>query len=315
MISFTSNVKNEISTCYDTKNENLAFLSAIVRNSGKYDDTSLVITTENSKVARCVYILFSNLYNVNVSIDDKDNNFNRNRLYLIKIDSNTSFILKDLSVIDENQNYLPFVSDYLVDSEEEKRAYLRGVFLSCGSVNDPKTSRYHLEFFIEKHDEALFVSDLLNEFYLNSKVILKDKKYMVYIKEAEKIGDFLRIINAFQAVMYYEDIRIYRDHKNMTNRLNNMEQANTEKTIEMCNNQINDINYLFSKIGEDLLDEKIKECCIYRLKYPESSLFELSEIMTLETGKAITKSGLNHRFRKIKEMVKKLKEGEKNEIL
>ena len=132
---------------------------------------------------------------------------------------------------------------------------------------------------------------------------------MVYIKEAEKIGDFLRIIQASQAVLYYEDIRIYRDHKNMTNRLNNMEQANMDKVVETATKQIEDIEYLKESIGLDLLDDKTKEAIEYRLKYPESSLLELSEIISYETGKPITKSGLNHRFRKIRELVNKMKEG------
>ena len=133
---------------------------------------------------------------------------------------------------------------------------------------------------------------------------------MVYIKEAEKIGDFLRIIGASNAVMYFEDIRIYRDHKNMTNRLNNMEQANIEKTINTANEQINDINLIMKTFGKEILDEKIIEVCKYRLNYPESSLQELSEIMSGDLGRNITKSGLNHRFRKIRELAKRIKEQE-----
>ena len=133
---------------------------------------------------------------------------------------------------------------------------------------------------------------------------------MVYIKEAEKIGDFLRIINASQAVMYYEDIRIYRDHKNMTNRLNNCEQANIEKSILTSSKQIEDINLIIDKLGIDALDNKLEEAITYRLKYPESSLQELSEIMSLETNKMITKSGLNHRFRKLKEIANNLRNSE-----
>jgi len=310
MISFTSNVKTEVASSDGTHDENIAMLSAIVRNSGKYDDEKIVVVTENSKVAKKVYLLLNDIYHVNVRIDDKDNTFNRNRLYLVIVSDNIDFILKDLSIIDEDNNYLERIDDYIIDSEDEVRAYLKGVFLSCGSVNDPKTSRYHLEFFIEKEKEAYFINELLNRYYLNSKVILKDKKYMVYVKEAEKIGDFLRIINAHQAVMYYEDIRIYRDHKNMTNRLNNMEQANIEKTINACNKDILDINYIIDKLGKEVFSEKEAEAVTYRLKYPESSLQELSEIMTLELGKSITKSGLNHRFRKIREISRKLKESE-----
>jgi len=111
--------------------------------------------------------------------------------------------------------------------------------------------------------------------------------------------------------MYYEDIRIYRDHKNMTNRLNNCEQANVDKIIMTSTAQIKDIEKLKKYDMIDLLDEKIQELIEYRLKYPESSLQELSEIISLETGNKITKSGLNHRFRKIKKIVANLEKKEK----
>ena len=133
---------------------------------------------------------------------------------------------------------------------------------------------------------------------------------MVYIKEAEKIGDFLRIINANQAVLYYEDIRIYRDHKNMTNRLNNCEQANVDKIIETATNQINEINLIKEKQLFDLLSEKDKIAADYRIKYPESSLQELAEIISIETNSTLTKSGLHHRFNRIKSLANKIKNNE-----
>ena len=306
-MSFTSNVKNEVCLIDGNKNEKIAELSAIVRNNSFFDNEKIDIVTENSKVAKRIYLLFKELYNINPSIEDKENSFNRNRLYIVKINEKINSILSDLSVVDNNFDYLSKPKDYIIDNEEEKRAYLKGVFLVCGSINDPKTSRYHLEFFINNYEEALYLTDLLNEFYLNSKITKKEKKYMVYVKEAEKNGDFLRIIGANNAVMYYEDIRIYRDHKNMTNRLNNMEQANIDKIIATCNEQINDINIIIENDCRKLLDDKINEAIDYRLKYPESSLQELSEIISLETGKTITKSGLNHRFRKIKDFANKLK--------
>lgn len=310
MISFTINVKNEISSFNGVKDENMAMLSAIIRNNGKVDNNGITITTENSKVARRIYTLISDIYNVSVNIFDKNNSFNRNRLYIINVKDEIDFILKDLGIISSEGDYLKIIPEYLIDSDDAKRAYLKGVFLASGSVNDPKTSRYHLEFFIDKIEEAYFINDLLNEYMLNSKVIPKDKKYMVYVKEAEKIGDFLRIIGANDAVMYYEDIRIYRDHKNMTNRLNNMEQANIEKIINTCNEQIKDIELIYEKLGKDALDDKTSEAATYRIKYPESSLQELSEIMALEIGKPITKSGLNHRMRKIREIARKLREND-----
>ena len=194
------------------------------------------------------------------------------------------------------------------------RAYLRGLFLTVGSINDPKTSRYHLELSLPNKEYALFIEKKLNNFYLNSKMLKRDKNYMVYIKEAEKISDFLRIIKSYKAVLYFEDIRIYRDHKNMTNRLNNCEQANMDKVFLTSMEQLKDIQKLKEYDLVELLDDKIKEAIYYREKYPENSLSELSEIITEETGKSITKSGLNHRFRKIKETLKKY-EDDKNETL
>lgn len=309
-MSFTTTIKEEISRIDNTRSESISELSGFLRNNGSCTDTTIDLLTENATVAKRIYKLIKDIYDVTCEIENRKSvNFSKNNLYLIMINDKVDFILKDLSVIDDHGNILEEPSNYILGSEEEIRAYLRGAFLSKGSINDPKTARYHLEFLIEEKKEANIISKLLNEFDLNSKVLSREKGYMVYIKEAEKIGDFLRIIQASQAVLYYEDIRIYRDHKNMTNRLNNMEQANMDKVVETATKQIEDIEYLKESIGLDLLDDKTKEAIEYRLKYPETSLLELSEIISYETGKPITKSGLNHRFRKIRELVNKMKEG------
>lgn len=310
-MSFTTNIKEEISRIQNTKLENIAELSGFLRNNGYYEDDAVNLITENATVAKRIYTLVKDIYDVYCETEiRKSNNFSKNNLYLITINEKSDFILKDLSVIDDNGKFLDHPANYIVDSEEEARAYLRGCFLSKGSINDPKTSRYHLEFLIDNKQEANFIKELLNSFYLNSKVLAREKGYMVYLKEAEKIGDFLRIISANQAVLYYEDIRIYRDHKNMTNRLNNCEQANIDKIIETATKQIEEIQYLRDNLGIELLDDKTKEVISYREKYPEASLQELSEIITYETGKPITKSGLNHRFRKIRELVSRMKENQ-----
>jgi len=310
-MSFTTTIKEEISRIENTSSETISELSGFLRNNGTCTDTTIDLITENATVAKRIYQLIKERYDISCEIETrKSMNFSKNNLYLIMINEKVNTILKDLSIINEKGIFLETPNEYIVDSEEEIRAYLRGAFLSKGSINDPKTARYHLEFLIDDKEEAEFISNLLNNFELNSKVLARDKGYMVYIKEAEKIGDFLRIVSASNAVMYYEDIRIYRDHKNMTNRLNNCEQANTDKIVETATRQIEDIEYLKENIGLDVLDDKTKEAIDYRLKYPESSLLELSEIISYETGKPITKSGLNHRFRKIKDLVNKMKENQ-----
>jgi DNA-binding protein WhiA len=127
----------------------------------------------------------------------------------------------------------------------------------------------------------------------------------MYIKQAEMISDLLKMFGATNSMFNFEDIRIYRDHKNMVNRLNNCEIANQEKTIETGLKQLDDIKYLEDNDLISLLDDRIQEVINYRKKYPETSFKELADIVSVESGKAITKSGINHYFRKIKDLVNK----------
>lgn len=303
-MSFTSNIKNEISSIQYSESENFAELSAILNIGGKIFDDKFEIYTENISVARRIYTLIKETYHVDIEMDNSGvNSLRKNRLVLLTVHEKVDLILNDLSIVlDGRRLYVPH--NYLVDELKDKQAYLRGVFMICGSINDPKTSRYHAEFVISNEETAKFVNTLLNEMHFNSKVIKRDKNYMVYIKESEKISDFIKMLNATNSLFYYEDIRIYRDHKNMTNRLNNCEQANVDKIIASSNEQLELIRKLRETRDFDLLDERIKDICIYKEKYPESSMAELAEIISSETERPITKSCINHRFRKIKEMLK-----------
>ena len=307
-MSFTTTIKNELTNIESTNTEKIAELSGFVRSNIKYYDNIIELSSENAKVAKRIYLLFKSIYGIEVDLNQKKiANFNRKKMFVITITSKVDEILSDLSVYDSSGVFIDNPKEYIIDSIEDKKAYLRGTFLSKGSINDPKTSQYHLEFGFDNKHEAVFVQRLLNEFDMNSKIITRDIKYMVYIKEAEKISDFLKIISAFQAVLYYENIRIYKEQKNNTNRLNNCEQANMDKIIETCNKELRDIELIEKEMGLDLLDDKIKEACLYRKKYPETSLSELSKIISIETNSNITKSGLNHRFRKIREIANRIK--------
>ena len=306
-VSFTTEIKNEICSNDYSRLEDIAMLSGFLRNNFEFDGERIIILSENPKVVRKIFSLFKELFDINPVISQgKSNNFNKKNYYNIFVYEKLDVIMKSLMVLDEDNVFISSLPDYFLDSEDLKRAYLRGAFLAKGSVNDPKKSRYHLEFLASRKSEAYFIKDLLAFFDINAKVILRDKGYMTYVKEAEKIGDFLRIVSANNAILYYEDIRIYRDHKNMTNRLNNCEQANVDKIIDASKKQLNDINKIKDKIGLDAIDEKLKEVIVYREKYPEVSLTELSYIISSELDKKITKSGLSHRFRRIHEIADKL---------
>ena len=304
-MSFSLDIKNEVARIDVSREELISELSAIVRNSAVIDEW-MTIYIENNVVARRIYKLFKNVYDITPIITVRKKYFNNGYSYILIVKNKLDEIMEDLS-IKRNGVYQNIPGEYIVD---DVRAYLRGLFLVAGSINDPKTSRYHLEFLVDNLEYAKFITSLMNGMNLNSKIISREKKYMVYIKEAEKISDFLRVIKAYNGVMYYEDIRIYRDHKNMTNRLNNCEQANMDKIFFTANNQLRDIDRLREYDLMDLIDDKLKIVIEYREKYPEASLSELSSMMERD-GIKITKSGLNHRFRKIREIIQNIENKDK----
>ena len=307
-MSYTVTIKEEISKIKSTKSEMIAELSGFIRNNATFIDGSLSLTTENTDTLERIKTFIKTLYNVDVDITVIDNlNFSKKDLYSITFEQHQEKILKALAYLDDNNEFIKVPPTYIVGGNEEIRAYLRGVFFSSGSVNDPKTSRYHMELLISNPDEAVFIQRMLNIFELNAKILNREKGYMIYIKEAEKISDYLKILGANKAVMYYEDVRVYRDQKNKTNRLNNCEQANMDRIFETANIQLEQIKIIEENDGAMLLDDKTKEALDYRKKYPEASLKELAEIISLETGTSITKSGLNHRMRKNKDLALRLK--------
>lgn len=301
-MSFTSEVKEEVCTLKLDKADNISELSGIIGSS--FDGSNIRVVTESNGVARRIYSLIKDLFGIYPKITvRKGYNYNKKYLYIVEVLENKNKVLKNLGI----NEFVP--AEFIWADEGLARAYLRGVFLTSGSINDPKTARYHLEFNLNVLEYAEFIKKLLNSFNLNSKILHRENHYMVYVKGAEKIGDFLRMIGAMKAVLYYEDIRIYRDHKNMTNRLNNCEQANVDRAIETALNQVKDISFIIENGNLDVLSEKEKIAADYRLKYPEASLLELAEIISMETESKTSKSSLYYRFKKIGEVADRLKEG------
>ena len=309
-MTFSYKIKEELSNIENSKLEKISELSGLIRNNSDIKIYSIKVQTENVKVANKIFKTVKELYDINANITVRKNyNFKKNEIYIIEIKRDVIQILKDLGFIkDGSIKLLDVPSDEIVSDDELKKAFIRGCFMISGSINDPKSSRYHLEIIVETDEYAKFLCNQLNYFKLNAKVLRRKKGYMVYIKESEKICDFLKLIKAYDAVMYYEDIRIYREKENMNNRINNCEQANVEKTINTALQQIKDINLIKAYDAYDLLDDKLKMTADYRIKYPETSLIELSNIISLETGSKISKSCLNHRLRKIRDLASKIKE-------
>ena len=305
-MTFTTRIKEEITLIKpDTLNARIILLSYLKLASIK-ENEKIVIYIENANIARYIFRLIKMTYNIDINIVVRtQKKFKLKRVFILSIKDKVDEISDEINELTLNINNSSF---------EEIESFLKGVFLCCGSINDPSKNKYHLEFLLNDEVEAKLVNSLLKNIDFSSKIIKRDKGYMVYIKVSEEISDFIKILGATNSLFYYEDIRIYKDHKNMVNRLNNCEQANIEKSMNSSREQIDNINYLMSHDLIDLLDDKIKITMDYKLKYPETTMNELANIISIETDLKITKSGINHYFRKIKDLVNKDKNRNNKEV-
>lgn len=306
-MTFTTKVKEEITTTSNTNLESLVELSSFIRYSGQINKERISLTIENAAVARRIYKDIKSNFNVNVKITVRiQKRFRVKQIYILEVTENVNDILERLNIINNGKKTLP--AAYFLESNEDKIAYLKGTFLASGSINNPSTGGYHLEFTTIQKNEGVIIQKILNEYSISSKIIKRNNRYMVYIKASEMISDFIKLLGVTNSLFYFEDIRIYRDHKNMVNRLNNCEIANQEKILKTGLKQLDEIAYLEEHDLIDLLDDNIKETIKYRQAYPETSLQELANIITTETGRKIGKSGIHHYFIKIKQLVKQHKE-------
>lgn len=299
-MTFTTKIKEEIvTTTPDLIDARITLLSYIKFVSTNENDR-IHILIENASVARYIFKLIKMTYNVDIKLTIRtQKKFKIKKIFILTISKKIDIIKSDIEDL---------VNNITNSSFEEISSFLKGAFLSKGSINDPSKSKYHLEFLVDDYNDATLINKLLLILKFNSKIIRRDKGYMVYIKISEEISDFIKVLGATSSLFYYEDIRIYRDHKNMVNRLNNCEQANIEKSMNSSREQLDNILYLKSHDLLDLLDDKIKIVIKYKEKYPETTMNELANIISLEENINITKSCINHYFRKIKDLVNKDRE-------
>ena len=299
-MTFTTQIKEEITKEENNNIEDLTSLCTYLKFNATLEEDKMTVMVVNASVARWIFKLLKTNYNVLIKLTTRTmKRFKARNLYILEVKEKLDLIYKDIDNI---------FKEISTSSDEEKNAFLKGMFLACGSINDPKKNQYHLEFLVKEEEDAKLIDDLLNSLKIKSKVLKRDREYMVYVKSSENISDFIKYLGAFNALFYFEDIRIYKDHKNMVNRLNNCEQANVERTLKSSKVILDNINYLEDNDLLMLLDDRSKEIIEYKKKYPDTSLGELAEIITMETNKSITKSGINHHFRKINALVKKAKE-------
>ncbi|GMK48797.1 MULTISPECIES: DNA-binding protein WhiA [Paenibacillus] len=309
-MSFAAQTKKELTmveadTCCER-----AELSALIRMNGSVSVSSrkvvLDISTENAAIARRIYSLVKKHFEVHTELlVRKKMRLKKNNVYIVRIPTKVQEILSELRIVSEGFVFNLGIDKEIIKKPCCKRSYLRGAFLAGGSVNNPEGSSYHLEIssMYEEHCEALV--ELANKFGLNARCIERKKGFVFYIKEGEKIIELLNIIGAHQALFKFEDVRIMRDMRNSVNRIVNCETANLNKTIGAAVRQIDNIKLLQKEIGLNNLPDKLREVAEIRLQHPDMNLKEVGEMLK----GTVSKSGVNHRLRKIDELAEKIRNG------
>lgn len=312
-MSFSAKVKGELGRYTEmSKEEALAQISAMMKVSGTIafngKGLSFKITTENPTSARLVFTLLKEHFQIHSKLMvKKSNSLKKNNIYMVVIDEEMGVreLLKETGIFKEVDGGITLdyrIDEKMVETDNEKRAYIRGAFLGGGSVTNPEKN-YHLEFVTHSEEYAHDLCELINSCGLNSKVIQRKNSFIVYIKEGEQIVDILNIMGAHSCLLELENIRIMKEMRNNVNRLVNCETANLSKTVNAAVRQVESIKLIQSKIGLKRLPQNLREIAELRLEYPDESLKELGEMLTPPVGK----SGVNHRLRKIEKIAEELR--------
>ncbi|WP_149452785.1 DNA-binding protein WhiA [Pasteuria penetrans] len=312
MSSFSSSIKREIvqsiggRACCQR-----ALLSALVKMNGDIvseGGSTLRISTENAAVARYLFRSFKDRYGVAPEVVVRRRmRLRKNRIYQLQWKQNVEHVLRDLALCGRGTS-LQFGGGVSVVRGLVKkgcccRAHIRGAFLAGGSVSDPEKGSYHLEIIVSGSQYSRFLCELMVRLHLHPKQIRRKNARVVYLKEGEKIGTFLRLVGAHPSLLTFENVRILKGVRNSVNRTVNCETANLNRTVRAAMRQIDSIGRLDQMIGLEKLPVHLREVAELRREHPELSLEEIGKL--LPSGQ-VSKSSVNYRLRRLEGMASQL---------
>lgn len=307
-VSFSSQTKLELAS-ERIKSEccRLAALSALMRMSGSLQlmgggKRRLRIVTESYAVARWTVRLAKSLFPLESEILIRERKrLGKNRSFAILLFGEAlERALLETGFLKETEEGISLGDGFpqgMLEKDCCKRAFLRGAFLGGGSISNPEKG-YHLEFVASSEQLAKDLCSLLNGYALKAKMIARKGSHVVYLKESEKITEFLALIGANGALLDLENVRTEKDFTNNLNRKLNCETANIRKSVEAAVRQNEAIRYLLDHGVFAKLSPELRAVAELRIDNPELSLAELGKLMDPPLGK----SGVNHRLRKLEEI-------------
>ncbi len=268
-----------------------AELYGVLKFSASFKDNEIKMSTEHIVVAERLRTLISELFGVDVAIDEY------NGTYRVGIlgDTECDMIYQRLFLDEKDINHeiMPFDCCRL--------SYLRGAFLGGGSISDPQKS-YHMEFDTKDEDSAKLLVKVLENEGVTGKITKRKNHYIIYLKGYEDIASIVGAIGAGLASMEIYNISIEKEIRNSINRRMNCESANTDKVVKAYGKHMMAIEKIEGTIGLENLPEVLREIARVRLEYPDESLKELGQRLENPIGK----SGVNHRLNRLIEIAEKL---------
>ena len=295
-MSFSGTVKEELALQLSpARHCQLAELAALIHFSGNTLEGGkhLCLETENEAVARKCFTLFKKTFNIDNVVTDTKNR-------LLPDDESETKVIQALHLDKHGGGLIELtapVNSMLIKNSCCARAYLRGAFISVGSMSNPEKS-YHLEFVCASRAQAEQLKDIIQEFQIEAKVIKRKKYDVMYLKEGTGIVDLLNVMGAHVSLMNLENLRIVKEMRNSINRRVNCETANISKTVTAASKQIEDIILIRDKYGFENLPDNLRQMAEIRLEYPDAALKELGGYLEPTVGK----SGVNHRLRRLSEI-------------
>ena len=304
-MSFSNDVRKEICESISDKNQRYSCLYGMLLFSRTLSSERIVFQTESKLSADTFSELFSCIFK---AVPECRSNERKSGTVLF------TFEITDRELIGT------ILSKYRIDPDQPRRInaemittsslgiFTAGIFLACGSVNDP-SKEYHLEFSVPEDDLAQELVALLGDIGVKAKTVTRRGAKVVYIKGSESIEDTLTFIGAQQCTLEIMNVKICKDVRNKVNRIANCDSANIDKVVNAAMKQIEDIKLIDEVSGLDSLTPELREVAQLRLENSGMSLSDIGEALS----DPISRSGVNHRFQKLAKIADDIRKRGENE--
>ena len=294
-MTFSAKVKNELCKISRPFNDSsIKLLYGLLLFSRNFKASDISFYTENKNISELICDLILQNFGCIVDIISS-NKVKENLILKIPYAQDRQEILKKFGVLNDEINLK--INNDLLKTQNDFKLFLRGVFLTCGTVTDPQNG-YHLEFSVPYMNLSKCLVELLSSIKninLKVKSTVRKGNFVVYIKDSADITDFLTYIGASASAMDFMQIKMVKEVRNYVNRTTNFETANISKIATAAAVQIDAIKKIKKHGKFNCLDENLKELADLRIKHPEMSLRELGDNLS----SPLTRSGVNHKMKKI----------------